>query len=73
MLRATATALFEGSQDPKAPITKGRVNPRQLYFSIFLARFSTIFGYFGWKHELYPISHEDHENRVLFCVSSMVT
>ncbi len=37
MLRATATALFEGSQDPKAPITNGRVNPRQLYFSIFLA------------------------------------
>jgi hypothetical protein len=37
MLRAVATALFDGSQDPKAPITKIRVSPRQLYFSIFLA------------------------------------
>ena len=36
-------------------------------------RFSTIFEYFGWKRELYPILHEDHENQVLFCVSSMVT
>ena len=36
-------------------------------------RFSTIFGYFLWKHELYPILHKDHENRVLFCISSMVT
>jgi|688.fasta_scaffold156589_2 hypothetical protein len=26
-------------------------------------RFSTISGYFLWKHELYPILHEDHENR----------
>jgi hypothetical protein len=36
-------------------------------------QFSTIFEYFGWKRELYPILHEDHENQVLFCVSSMVT
>ena len=32
----------------------------------------SIFGYFQWKHELYPILHEDHENQVLFCVRSMV-
>ena len=36
-------------------------------------RFSTIFGYFGWKYELYFILHENHENGGLFCISSMVT
>jgi hypothetical protein len=31
-----ATALFDGSHEPRAPMTKGRVRPRQLYFWIFL-------------------------------------
>ena len=35
--------------------------------------YTSIFGYFGWTNELYPILHEDPENRVLFCSSSMVT
>jgi hypothetical protein len=28
---------------------------------------------FGWKRELYRIFHDNHENRVLFYVSSMIT
>lgn len=34
--REAATALFDGSHEPKAPMTNGRVRSRQLYFSIFL-------------------------------------
>ena len=34
--RAAATALFDGSHEPRAPMKKGRVRLRQLYFLIFL-------------------------------------
>ncbi len=40
---------------------------------LIVRRFSRIFTFFGWKRELSHIFHEDHENCVLFCVSSMVT
>ena len=33
----TATALFDGSQDPSAPMTTGSVGPRLPYFSTFLS------------------------------------
>jgi len=33
----------------------------------------TIFEFFGWKRELYALLDKDHENQVLFSVTSMVT
>ena len=41
------------------------------HFQRFL-RFSTIFGYFLLKHELYPIWHEDHEKVGFFFTSAQL-
>jgi hypothetical protein len=43
--------------------------PKKFLFARRFLRFSTIFWYFGWKHELYRIFHVDHENRVFFMVT----
>ena len=52
-------------------------NPWQGQKSEFLwtivRRFSTIFEFFKWKHELYALFYEDSENRVFFDVESVVT
>ena len=36
-------------------------------------RFSTIFEFFKWEHELYALFHDDSDNRVHFDVRSVVT
>jgi hypothetical protein len=48
--------------------TKSMIWPKKKLSQAF---FFAIFGYFN-RHEIHPISHEDYENLVLFCVSSHI-